>query len=290
MIAGSVPVRWSSASPGETGRTVVELSRDRGKSWAGIYSSTSPDTSFDWNTVHVADGTGFLFRVSLLGDTTYGFAQMAGRFTVNNPGNGVPEAGVVSPDSGQAITGKGTVAWWAEDADGDPLTIAIDASPDNGRTWEHLADQPNTGSYSWNTPGSPNSPAYRVRVRGSDAAANGTSGLRAVLPVQLASFAPEVPGPTHFRERRRDRPGPRRRPVETHRPHLSCVVPRQRPGVESVQRHRPGPERHRPSQGPRSPHRTPKGPSLTDSVWSSKIVIPRDCRRIRHGGSREGAT
>jgi hypothetical protein len=175
MIAGTVPVRWSSASPGETGRTVVELSRDRGKSWAGIYSSTSHDTSFDWNTVHVADGTGFLFRVSLLGDTTYGFAQMAGRFTVNNPGNGVPEVGVVSPDSAQAIAGTGTVAWWAEDADGDPLTIAIDASPDNGRTWEHLADQPNTGSYSWNTPGSPNSPAYRVRVRASDAAATGTS-------------------------------------------------------------------------------------------------------------------
>jgi hypothetical protein len=174
-IAGTVAVRWSSSSPGEAGRTVVELSRNRGRGWTEVYSSTSHDTSFTWNTVPFPDGTGFLFRVRFLEDTSYGFTQMAGRFTVNNPGNGVPEVGVTSPDSAQTLTGNGTVSWWAEDADGDPLSVVIDASPDNGKTWEHMADAPNTGSYAWDTPGSPNSPSYRVRVRASDATATGTS-------------------------------------------------------------------------------------------------------------------
>lgn len=174
-VTGTVEVRWSSDSPGEAGRTVVDLSRDRGKSWTEVYSSASHDTSFAWNSVPGPDGTGFLFRVRFLGDTSYGFTQMAGRFTVNNPGNAVPEAGVTSPDSGHTLTGTGMVTWWAEDADGDPLTIALDASPDNGKTWEHLADPPNTGSYAWHTPGSPNSPSYRLRVRASDGTATGTS-------------------------------------------------------------------------------------------------------------------
>ena len=138
----------------------------------------------------------------LLGDTTYGFAQMAGQFTVNNPGNGIPEAGVVSPDSGQAIA-----------RDGHGRVVGR-----RRRQWGSPHDRHRCQPRQRQDVGAPGGPAEhrqlfleysgqsqlsRVQGPGAGKRCGGDRdlGLRAVLPVQLASFAPEVPGPACFRER-----------------------------------------------------------------------------------------
>jgi enterochelin esterase-like enzyme len=172
-ISGTVPVRWSVEPHSEILRVSLDYSRDRGMVWQEIYSSASPDTSFLWNTSLVPDGTGYLIRMRAVGDTVSAYTQMAGRFTVDNPGNAPPEVGIIFPDSSRPLSGRETVSWWAEDADGDSLAISIDASADGGNTWNRLSDQVNTGAFSWDTPASPNSLTYQLRVRAKDAASFG---------------------------------------------------------------------------------------------------------------------
>ncbi len=174
-VSGAVPVSWSVQPPAENVRTVVEYSRNRGKSWLELYSSATTDTSFLWNTLPLQDGTGYRLRVRVLGDTTYGFTQMAGSFTLNNPGNAVPEVEILFPDSAQTLTGVQAVRWRAEDADSDLLTISIETSTDDGTTWTHLADPLHDGMYLWNTAAAPNTSRYRLKIRGSDGTSSGVA-------------------------------------------------------------------------------------------------------------------
>ena len=168
MLSGTVPVQWSMYPHVSSVQTTVDYSRDRGVTWNQLYSSSNPDTVFSWNTAPVQDGTRYMLRVRVLGDTVYGFVQMAGRFTINNPGNAQPEVEILSPDSLQILSGTQPIVWWAEDADGDSLAISIDASIDNGLAWNHLANPAGTGAYLWNTAAYPNSPTYRLRIRAGD--------------------------------------------------------------------------------------------------------------------------
>jgi hypothetical protein len=172
-VSGDVRVQWSLQPRPSNLRTAIEYSRNRGFTWQELYATTDNDTSFLWDTRPFQDGTGYLLRVRALGDTSSGFAQMGGYFTLNNPGNALPEVGVLFPDSAVVLSGEQIIQWWADDADGDSLVISIDASADNGVTWSRLADVPNTGMYLWHTSAAPNSSTCRIRIRGTDAASSG---------------------------------------------------------------------------------------------------------------------
>jgi hypothetical protein len=54
-----------------------------------------------------------------------------------------PTVTITSPRPGSGVGARATtvVRWVARDADGDPLTAAVDYSPDGGRTWKVVADQ-----------------------------------------------------------------------------------------------------------------------------------------------------
>jgi hypothetical protein len=168
MLSGTVPVQWSVYPHVSSVQTTVDYSRDRGTTWNQLYSSSTPDTAFSWNTTPVQDGTRYMLRVRVIGDTVFGFVQMAGRFTINNPGNAKPELEILSPDSLQVVSDIQPIVWWADDADGDSLAVSIDASVDNGLTWSHLASPAGGSAHLWNTPAYPNSPTYRLRIRASD--------------------------------------------------------------------------------------------------------------------------
>ncbi len=170
-VSGEIPVTWSLGPHPDSLQTFLKYSRDRGNSWHDLYVSSSADTTFLWNTATVPDGTQYMLMVQAVGDTVYGFVESAGRFTVDNPGNGVPEVTVLSTAATEQ-PGMYGIQWWAEDADGDPLFISLDASPDGGTTWEHISDEPNTGAYLWDSRPFANSSSYRVRIRCSDGQAS----------------------------------------------------------------------------------------------------------------------
>ncbi len=150
-IAGTFQVTWTDSSA--TGAPLVvdvSCSRDGGATFQDIVTSIPDVQYYDWNTVGYPDGTRYVMRVTVHDTIAVGEDFSDSLFTVNNPGNGVPDVILLAPLSG---TVRDTVAveWWAADADGDVLTIDLFAKQEGG-VWDTIAvDLPNTGMYLWNT-------------------------------------------------------------------------------------------------------------------------------------------
>ncbi len=169
IVSGETPINWSIASPPEPLSVTLYLSSDGGRSWWQEFSGPAGGNPYNWNTLQVDDGSHYLLRIVAEGDSSFAMAQTSGTFTVNNPGNAAPEIDLRSPRGGELASDIWEVQWDAADADGDSLSIALDFTTNGGRSWQTLVTGfPNTGVFSWNTRGFPNSPFYRMRLRCSD--------------------------------------------------------------------------------------------------------------------------
>ena len=169
VVSGQSIISWSMSSPTAPVTIHIYLSNDGGQNWWVEWSGPGSSNSYSWDTNLVPDGTRYLLQVAARGDTSFGLAKSSGRFTVNNPGNVRPEIELHSPRGGENWNGTRPIQWLAADADGDPLSITLDFSSDDGSSWETLADNlPNDSLYLWNTPQFSNSPYYRLRLKVHD--------------------------------------------------------------------------------------------------------------------------
>jgi hypothetical protein len=169
-VAGVSSVTWSvSGDVGQNQSTALYISNDAGAHWDTLTTVTTGEMTYSWETGLHADGTRYMLRIVVKGDSGFGMVQSEGTFTVNNPGNGVPEVTLNSPADGDTLSGEVQVEWHAADADGDPLSVTLDASLDEGATWLTVAtDEPNDGMYLWDTEALPNSTHYMLRITCTD--------------------------------------------------------------------------------------------------------------------------
>ncbi len=152
-VSGIVPIAWEDSSAvGAPLWVDISYSHDGGQSWTDIVTNMEDpeDKSYDWDTEMGPDGTRCLVRITVHDTLAVGEDVSDTVFTVNNPGNGVPDVLFLAPDGGD-VTGTAEVRWWAADADGDSLRMDLLASEDN-EYWIALAeDEQNDGSWIWNT-------------------------------------------------------------------------------------------------------------------------------------------
>ena len=168
-IAGTVHLAWSIGATTDSIKSLLGYSRDNGASWQTLSPAPSRDSTFDWNTLLVQDGTRYLLRVQVFGDTSYGIAQSAQRLTVDNPGNGAPDISLLSPQKQEIVSGTYVVRWFAEDPEGAPLRNSISVSSDNGTSWQLIvSDLANTGSFNWNTRLFPNGSSFLLKLISTD--------------------------------------------------------------------------------------------------------------------------
>lgn len=183
-VSGVTNVAWSvSGDVGEFHSTVLYVSSNGGAQWDTLATVGAGDMIYSWDTELYPDGTRYLLRVVVTGDSGFGLVQSGGTFIVNNPGNGAPEVSLISPGKEDILTGKVNVEWQAADADSDPLSVTIEVSLDEGATWFTLAsDEPNDGTYLWDTEAMPNSTHYTLQVKCTDGMVwvRETSGIFAV--------------------------------------------------------------------------------------------------------------
>lgn len=166
-ISGIVAINWAINAQVEPMTTSIYVSNDDGKNWSELWTGTS--NSYQWNTLNYPDGTRYLLRLVAVGDSSFGYTQNAGTFTLNNPGNAAPEIEIIAPRTGQVINEQFLIEWSAADADGDTLSVDLEVSYDDGATWNGLAQNLlNDGSFTWNTLSYPNSPYYRIKLLVSD--------------------------------------------------------------------------------------------------------------------------
>ncbi len=150
-VSGNYLITWTdSSSTGAPLLVDISCSRDGGKTYQDIVTAIPDNQSYDWNTLDVPDGTRYIVRVTVHDTLAVGEDISDSLFTVNNPGNGVPDVILISPLSG-SLRDTVKIEWWANDADDDTLHIDLYAKRE-GSDWETIVeDLANTGDYSWNT-------------------------------------------------------------------------------------------------------------------------------------------
>jgi|GEM_PF-1271815 len=168
-VSGLQEIEWSMGAPDDTLRTMLSYSRDAGKTWNIVSNTLGNETGYQWNTLDVPDGCRSMLMVSAIGNQSYGIAYSIEEFTIDNPGNGLPDAEVFAPRDYDTLSGVFDILWYACDPEDDPLKISLSISVDNGITWLPLAaDLSNSGEYSWNTRTSANGSQYHLKLTAND--------------------------------------------------------------------------------------------------------------------------
>jgi endonuclease/exonuclease/phosphatase family metal-dependent hydrolase len=189
-VAGITSIKWSIAGMHEPVTTTLYLSDNAGKSWNTLFNTSAAITSYEWNTTAFKDGTRYLLMLVVQGDSSFGLAESATPFIVNNPGNAPPEISLLAPAGGEQIVGEFDISWTAADADGDALRMFLEATTNAGRTWVNLtSNEANDGLYRWNTAAMPNSANYQLRLIGRDDSTQ-TEMISAVFSVANPRLAP----------------------------------------------------------------------------------------------------
>jgi subtilisin family serine protease len=113
----------------------------------------------------------------------YGKLDCLGAILYNN----APTVTVLYPNGGEIVAGTCAIQWTASDPDGDPLTVDIEYSDDNGVTWYPIImGTGNTGSYPWDTNSVSQGTQYLIRITVYDGfggtAQDQSDGVFAVIP------------------------------------------------------------------------------------------------------------
>ena len=110
-------------------------------------------------------------------------------FTADRAGTAVPlgttpeigvyelelKAALTAPNGGETWSEEQEITWSASDYDGDILSVALYVSADSAETWTLLAEnEPNDGSYTWDTGTVVDGTIYRVKVTAGDGEDSGS--------------------------------------------------------------------------------------------------------------------
>ena len=147
-----------------------------------VYDVETPDNEITWSYTVPNQVT-----VSVAADRRVTFTAPAGwigtetiTFTADdNDGStasdnvvvssGVPVVTLLNPQCGVSIYQTTDITWNAIDYQGDPISITLEYSADNGVTWSTIAiNEANDGTYTWDVSGLAQGNQYLVRVTASD--------------------------------------------------------------------------------------------------------------------------
>jgi hypothetical protein len=180
----SISIQWNASAL--NGDTTVSLyySNTYGPKWWNEIAHNVPNTgSYEWHAAGMPDGIFYkLYIVNKSGgialDSTVGF------ITINRPGDASPEVVMLHPLQ-KRYTGTIPITWIAGDADGDPVTMKIFSSENNGATYSLLTETANSGVYLFDTRKVPNSTQARIKI---EATAGSASTSAESVPFRIANF------------------------------------------------------------------------------------------------------
>jgi len=194
ILNGNQTISWENEGAASVD---IYYSPDRGQNWNLLASGEANDGEYIWETDGVPDGINYLLYIVAKDtlDVIVGLDFSDSLFTINNPGNAIPEVDLLAPEGGEEISGDFDVRWVAGDADGNELTMDILLSNDDGLSWETIAEnEPNDSLYDWNTIYSPNGSSTILKVVAKDEMASGEAQSQ---PFILENFHPALPD-THI--------------------------------------------------------------------------------------------
>jgi len=169
-VSDTTEIKWSfDGKLDPNSQTIIYVSRNKGINFDTLCVINSSDTSYPWNTSDYPDGTRYTLKIVTKIDSGFGVDYLNDCFTINNPGNGIPEIELLNPSKNESISNNYSVNWIAQDADGDSLLLDLKLSFDNGLNWENITSNENNDStFIWNTISQPNSNNCLLKLICSD--------------------------------------------------------------------------------------------------------------------------
>jgi hypothetical protein len=129
------------------------------------------------------------------GTTIVEVEDATGLLAVLSAGLTVPSVNVLEPRSGYSLDGDTiTVLWEASDPDGDPLWFNIQYSPDNGQSWEMVAQHISGAEAEVGAPGSTGG-LYQVEIDATNIVAGQEALFRVWATDGINTSNAEVDGP-----------------------------------------------------------------------------------------------
>ncbi len=180
-VNGVLTIEWSGGRPEDS--VEIWYSGDIGRSWQEIVSGAPNQGSYGWNTMAVPDVPFATIRVFLKNPKGFIYGMDASAFfAVDNAGNGAPFVHLSGRqfERGTPLTADSlTVSFLAGDPDGDPLTVILSYSPDNGKTYQQFSAFPTSTdtlpqSQVVLLPSLPNAVTARIKVTASDGSHQGS--------------------------------------------------------------------------------------------------------------------
>ncbi|MFX1252361.1 MAG: S8 family serine peptidase [Promethearchaeota archaeon] len=159
-LSNTVTITWTASDPDGDTLTFTVYYWD-GSTWFELASDLT-DTSYEWDTTSVSDGSSCKIRIGA-SDGTFTTEDESNTFTINNPDP--PTVTVTTPNGGEALSGSVIIKWMAEDPDDDPLTFTVYYG--DGSNWILLASDLTDTQYEWDTSGLKGGGFY-IRVVASD--------------------------------------------------------------------------------------------------------------------------
>jgi len=177
VTSGIVPVTWSNQGSNPGARIFIEYSRNKGDVWSFLADDIPVNSqSYLWNTSSLPDGVNYQIRIVAYNPENFSefyFDRTPERFTINNPGNAIPEASFISDYTGHSYSQSPmNIGFFAEDADNEPLKVSLEYRiGENGAFVPVFTDwvyASGIHSYNWNFTGLPNSSEYYLRLTVKD--------------------------------------------------------------------------------------------------------------------------
>jgi hypothetical protein len=154
-ISKSLIVKWNAEDDEDQAQNLLidlYMSNDGGETYEPLESGVSNTGSKQVDTTKFDDGTNYRIRVVVKDSTGLLTAAETAVFAIYN--NDVPKGGFLTPEQDDKVGGIVDITWSAEDEEEAQNDLKVDLfyMSSTGDYWvDIIREQPNTGSYSWDT-------------------------------------------------------------------------------------------------------------------------------------------
>ncbi len=149
--AGTVQIQWTDTALDNDTTIALYYSNTVNEQWKPIAQHVPNNGSYTWNIAALPDGIFYKVHIIKEKNGQLSYDSTGGYFTVNHPGDAAPEGALLTPKNLLQLSGTVPVTWIAGDADGDPVSVSLQFSSDNGANYSIIASPGNSGNFLFNT-------------------------------------------------------------------------------------------------------------------------------------------
>ncbi|MDP1678407.1 MAG: T9SS type A sorting domain-containing protein [Bacteroidota bacterium] len=181
----SVQIKWNTQTLDNDTSVSLYYSNTGNEGWKLIATAVPNSGTYSWDISSLPDGIFYKIHILNQKNESLSYDSTNGNFTIDKPGDASPEIYLTNPKNIYSVSKTIPIQWIAGDAEGDPVTIKIYFSDNDGSSYSLLDQVANTGSYSFDTKKVANTPLAKLKL---EAAANGKSSFVETKTFRITNF------------------------------------------------------------------------------------------------------